>query len=167
MTLTYLLFSVAHLLTSPLLLRLSPYVFLGGASGSGFCSPADSTNCSSFSGLSPNERPPFFNFQKARWDDLAYYFDSHCPSAEKYSSLSLSSAASFFTSLTLNAAKSFIPFDRIKSHPKAWWSAEVEEAVSERRKAFAAAHRSNEDWKGYISASRFVSSVIAKAEAEA
>ena len=91
----------------------------------------------------PNERPPSFNFQKARWDGFASYFDSHCPSAEEYSSLSLSSAAALFTSLTLNAAKSSIPFGRIKRPPKAWWCAEVEQAVSERRKAFAAAHRSD------------------------
>ena len=51
--------------------------------------------------------------------------------------------------------------------PKAWWSAEVEEAVSETRKAFAAAHRSDEDRQAYISASRHTSSVIAKAKAEA
>ena len=113
----------------------------------------------------PNERPPFFNFQKARWDGFASYFDSHCPSAEEYSSLSLSSAAAPFTSLTLNAAKSSIPFGRIKRPPKAWWSAEVEEAVSERRKAFAAAHRSDEDRQAYISASRRASSVFAKTEA--
>ena len=56
----------------------------------------------------PNERPPSFNFQKARWDGFASYFDSHCHSAEEYSSLSLSSAAALFTSLTLNAAKSSI-----------------------------------------------------------
>ena len=98
---------------------------------------------------------------------FASYFDSHCPSAEEYSSLSLSSAAALFTSLTLNAAKSFIPFGRIKRPPKAWWSAEVEQAVSERRKAFAAAHRSDEDRQAYISASRRASSVIAKAKAEA
>ena len=94
-------------------------------------------------GYRHNEGPPSFNFQKACWDDFAFYFDSHCPSAEEYSSLSLSSA--LFTSLALNAAKSFIPFDRIKRPPKAWWSAEVEEGVSGRRKAFAAAHRSDED----------------------
>ena len=76
----------------------------------------------------PNERPPSFNFQKARWDGFPSYFDSHCPSAEEYSSLSLSSAAALFTSLTLNAAKYSIPFGRIKRHPKAWWSPEVEEA---------------------------------------
>ena len=101
-----------------------------------------------------SECPPSFNFQKARWDDFAYYFDSHCPSAEEYWSLSLSSATALFTSLTLNAAKSSIPFGRIKRHPKAWWSPEVEGAVSERRKA-------------YISASRRALSVIAKAKAEA
>ena len=113
----------------------------------------------------PNERPPSFNFQKARWDGFASYFDSHCPFAEECSSLSLSSAAALFTSLALNVAKSSIPFGRIKRHLKAWWSAEVEQAVSERRKAFAAAHRSDEDRQAYISASRRASSVIAKAEA--
>ena len=113
----------------------------------------------------PNKHPPAFNFQKARWDGFASYFDSHCPSAEEYSSLS--SAAALFTSLALNAAKCSIPFCRIKRHPKAWWSAEVEEAVSERRKAFAAAHRSDENRQAYISASRCASSVIAKAKAEA
>ena len=102
----------------------------------------------------PNKRPPSFNFQKACWDDFASYFDSHCPSAEEYSSLSLSSAAAaLFTSLALNAAKSSIPFGCIKHHPKAWWSAEVEEVVSERRKAFAAAHTKDKDHQAYISAS--------------
>ena len=91
----------------------------------------------------PNERPPSFNFQKARWDGFAFYFDFYCLSAEEYSSLS--SAAALFTSLALNAAKSSIPFGRIKRHPKAWWSAQVESVVSERRKAFAAAHRNDED----------------------
>ena len=62
-------------------------------------------------------------------------------------------------------AKSFIPFGCIKCPPKAWLSAEVEKAVSERRKAFAATHRSDEDRQAYISASRRASSVIAKAEA--
>ena len=51
----------------------------------------------------PNERCPSFNFQKARWDDFVYYFDSHCPSAQEYPSLSFSSATALFTSLTLNA----------------------------------------------------------------
>ena len=63
---------------------------------------------------------------------MIFYFDSHCPSAEEYSSLSLSSAAALFTSLTLNAPKSSISFGRIKRPPKAWWSTEVEDIFSER-----------------------------------
>ena len=43
----------------------------------------------------------------------------------------------------------------------------MEEAVSERRKAFAAAHKSDKDRQAYISASRRASSVIAKVKAEA
>ena len=42
----------------------------------------------------------------------------------------------------------------------------MEEAVSEKRKAFAAAHRSDEDRQVYISASLHASCVIAKAKAE-
>ena len=42
----------------------------------------------------------------------------------------------------------------------------MEEAVSEGRKAFAAAHRSDEDCQAYISASRCASLVIAKAKIE-
>ena len=42
----------------------------------------------------------------------------------------------------------------------------MERAISERRKAFAAAHRSDEDRQAYISASRRTSSVIAKAKVE-
>ena len=114
-----------------------------------------------------NERPPSFNFQKAHWDGFESYFDSHCPSAEEYWCLSLSSAAALITFLVLNAAKSSIPFGRVKRPPKSWWSAEVEQAVSERRKAFGAAHRSDEDRQAYISVSRRASSVIAKAKTEA
>ena len=51
----------------------------------------------------PNERLTSLNLQKAPWIDFAFYFDSHCPPAEEYSSLSLFSAAVLFTSLTLNA----------------------------------------------------------------
>ena len=43
----------------------------------------------------------------------------------------------------------------------------MEQAVSERRKAFAAAHRSDEDRQAYIFVSRRASSVIAKARTEA
>ena len=115
----------------------------------------------------PNERFPSFNLQKAPWDDFVFYFDSHCPTAEEYSSLSLSSAATLFTSLALNAAKSSIPIGRIKRQPKAWWSAEVEVAIREKRKAFAAAHRRDEDGQVYISASRSASLVIANTMHEA
>ena len=48
-------------------------------------------------------RLPSLNFRKAPWNDFPFYFDSHCPSAEEYSSLFLSFAAVLFTSLTLNA----------------------------------------------------------------
>ena len=51
----------------------------------------------------PNESLPSLNFQKARWDDFAFYFDCYSPSAEEHSSLFLSFAAILFTSLTLNA----------------------------------------------------------------
>ena len=93
----------------------------------------------------PNEHPPAFNFKKACWDDFAFYFDSRCHSAEEYPFVSFSSAAALFSSLSLNAAKSSIPFGHFKRPPKAWWSAEVEGAISERGKAFADAHRSDED----------------------
>ena len=43
----------------------------------------------------------------------------------------------------------------------------MKEAVSEKRKAFAAAHRSNEVRPTYTSASRRASSVIAKAKVKA
>ena len=58
-------------------------------------------------------------------------------------------------------------FGRINRPHKAWWCAEIESLVSERCKAFAAAHRSDEDRQAYIAASRRASSVIAKAKAEA
>ena len=41
------------------------------------------------------------------------------------------SASLKFTSLGLNAAKSSIPFGHIKRPSKAWWSAEVEQAIGE------------------------------------
>ena len=51
----------------------------------------------------PKERLLSLNFRKACQDDFAFYFDSHCLSAEEYSSLFLSFAAVLSTSLTLNA----------------------------------------------------------------
>ena len=111
------------------------------------------------------ESLPSFNFPKACWNGFASYFDSHRPSAEEFSSLS--SVVAFFTSLALNVAKSSISFGCIKRHPKAWWSAEVEEAVSEKHKAFAAIHRNDEDHQAYISTTQRALSVIGKAKAEA
>ena len=96
-------------------------------------------------------------------DNFAFYFDYHHPSAEEYSSLS--SAVVLFTSLKLNAAKLYIAFGHVKHQPEAWWSPEVEEAVSKTRKTFTVAYRSDEDRQAYISASRHALSVIAKAEA--
>ena len=173
MNLTHPLFSiaplaVAPLLTFPLLLLLLPFVAPWRCYRTLVLTIYQSFYLSlSLRSFTPTSAPLSFNFQKARWDGFASYFDSHCPSAEEYSSLSLFSAAALFTSLALNAAESSIPFGRIKRPPKSWWSAEVEEAVSERRKALAAAHRSDEDRQAYVSASRRASSVIAKAKAEA
>ena len=79
-----------------------------------------------------NERPHSFNFLKARLDGFAFYFDPHCPSAEKYS-ISLSYAAALFTSLAVNAAKVSIPFGSVQRQSEPWWSPEVEKAVSERQ----------------------------------
>ena len=62
-------------------------------------------------------------------------------------------AAALFTFLALNVAQSSIPFSHIKHHPKAWWSAEVEDVIDKRCKAFAVAHRSDEDRQAYIFAS--------------
>ena len=170
MTLTHPPFSiaplaVAPLLTSPLLLLL--LVFL--APGRCFRTLVLTTYQFFYLSLSlrffaPTSVPLPSIFRKLAGMALLP-IDSHCPSAEEYSSLS--SAAALFTSLAMNAAKSSIPFGRIKRPPKAWWSAEVEEAVGERRRAFATAHRSAEDRQAYISASRRASSVIAKAKAEA
>ena len=159
--------AVAPLLTFPLLTPLLPFLAPGRCFRTWFLTTYQFFYPSLFPVYRPNERPPSFNFQKARWDDFASHFDFHCPSAEEYSFLFLSSAATLFISLTLNAAKSSIPFGCIKRTFKVWWSAEVEDAVGERCKAFAAAHRSDEVRQAYISAYRRASSVIAKAKAEA
>ena len=160
--------AVTPLLTCPLLPPLWPFLAPGRCFRTWVLITYHFFNPSLLSTVfHPNERPPSFNFPKACWDGFASYFDSHCPSAEEYWSLSLSSAAALFTSLALNAAKSSIPFGCINHPPKTWWSTEVESAVSEKHKAFAAAHRNNEDHQAYISASQRTSSVITKAKAEA
>ena len=111
--------AVAPPLTPPLLPPLLPFLTLGRCLRTRVLTTYQFFCLSPSPVFHPNERPPFFNFQKARWDDFASYFDSHCPSAEEYSSLSLSTAAALFTFLALNAAKSSIPFGLIKRHSKA------------------------------------------------
>ena len=73
----------------------------------------------------PKKWPSSFNFQKACQNDFAFYFGHHCPSAKKYSSLSLSSASALFTSLALNASKYFISFGCVKRQPQAWGFPEI------------------------------------------
>ena len=65
------------------------------------------------------------------------------------------------------AQKGSLWLSYFKRHSKAWWSAEMKETISERRKVFAVAHRSDEDRQAYISASQRASLVIAKAKTEA
>ena len=111
--------------------------------------------------LSPlQQMVPFLQFPESSLG----HFDCHCSSAEDYSSLS--SAAALITPLALNAAIFFIPFSHAKCQPQVWWSPQMEEAVSKRRNAFAAAHRTDDDRQAYISAFRYVLSVITKAKTE-
>ena len=170
MTLTYLPFSIVSLAvglpqTFPLVPPLSPFPAPGRCFRTWILFTYQFFYLSLFLQSFAQQAFPSFSFLKACWDDFAFYFDSHCPSAEEYSSLS--SAAALFTSLTLNAAKSSIPFGHTNCHPKAWWSAEVKDAVKERHKAFTVAHKSNEDHQAYISTMPSASPVIAKAKAEA
>ena len=61
-----------------------------------------------------------------------------------------------------------IPFGLVKRQPQAWWSTELEEAVSQKcSRAFPATHRSDEGRQAYIYASRHASSDIPKAKDEA
>ena len=145
MTLTHLLFSITSLavtplLTFPLLPPLSPFLAHGRCYRTWVLISYQFFYLSLFH---PTNVPLPSIFRQPAGITLPSYFDFHCPSAEKYSPLSLSSAATVFTSLALNATKSSIPFSRIKHHSKAWWFAEVEEAVSERSKVFAVAHKSD------------------------
>ena len=155
--------AVAPLLTSPLPPLLLPYLALGRCYRTLVLTTYEFFYLFlSLRSFAPTSAPLPSIFRK-----LAGMALPLAPSAEEYSSLSLSSASALLTSPALNAAKSSILFGGIKRPPKAWWSAEVEEAVSERRKDFAAAHRSDEDRQAYVSASRRASSIIAKAKAEA
>ena len=119
-TLACQLFSIAPLLTSPLL--------LWGASWLSYWSPTNFTNCPSFSVLSPQQRSLSYNFQPARCNDFAFYFHYHYYSAQKYSSL-------FFGTKCGQIFHSF----RLRQTPT--WSLLVFlGGRSERREAFAAAH---------------------------
>ena len=86
----------------------------------------------------PNERPLPSIFKKLVGMTLLHTL-TLTVLLQRNTCLSLSCAGALFSSMALNAAKSSISFGRIKRHPKAWWSAEVESAVSERRKVFTAA----------------------------
>ena len=113
--------------------------------------------------LSPNERPPSFNFQKACGDDFAFCFDSHCPFCRGILLSFLCCCSLYFSDTECGQIfHSFWPH-----HTPTQSLAEVEEAVGERRKAFAAAHISDEYRQPYISVSRHALSAIAKAKAEA
>ena len=76
MTLTYLLFFIAPPRHSSLDISFAP--------GRGFRTWVLISYKFLSLAFRPNERPPSFNFQRARWDQFAFYFDSHCPSAEEY-----------------------------------------------------------------------------------
>ena len=112
----------------------------------------------------------FLQFSESSFKRFFIYFDSQCPFAEEYSSLSLSSVAAvaaLFTFLTLNAAKFSISFWRRQTPTSTLKSNELKKTVKERRKAFAAVYASNEDRQACISVPRYASSVIAKPRTEA
>ena len=143
MTLTHPSFSIASLLTFPLLLFLLPFL----APGRCFRTLVLTTYQFFYLFLSlrlivPTSVPLPLIFRKLAGMGLP---PTLTLTVLQQRNTLLSSATAPFTSLALNAAKSSIPFGRIKCPPKAWWSTEVEGAVSERRKAFAAAHRSDEN----------------------
>ena len=93
--------AVTPLLTSPLLPPLLPFRTPGRCFRTWVLTTYQFFYLSfSLSGLLTNERPPSFNFQKARRDDFASYFDFHCPSAEEYSSFSFLWCCSFYLSGT-------------------------------------------------------------------
>ena len=112
-----------------------------------------------------NTRPPSFNFSKAHWDVFSSFVTLHCPSPDVYSALSLSKATASFTSLLLDAARSSIPYGRTQHPPKAWWSAEVAEAVQARRRAHASVRPGDPaSLRSYNEASARARSVIAAAK---
>ena len=91
-TLTYLPFyitplAVAPHLTFPMLPPLSPFPVPGRCFRTWVLITYQFFYLSlSLQSFSPTSVPSF-NFQKAHWDDFAFYFDSNCPSTQEYSSL--------------------------------------------------------------------------------
>ena len=110
-------------------------------------------------------RAPSFNYGKARWTEFQSHFEEHCPPLSNLGLLSLSEANQSFTQLVHDAAIFAIPYGSINHSPKAWWSPEIAAAGADRRKAFAKAHRSEQDRQAYIAQSRYTSTVISKAKA--
>ena len=111
MILAYLLFFIALLalappLTSILLPPLSPSCCSWGFLDLGSDHLPVLVTISFSPVFCPNEPPPFFKFQKTRWHDSAYNFDSHCLFAEKSSSFSLSLSLSLFPLLLLSLSRS-------------------------------------------------------------
>ena len=89
MTLTYLLFTITHIVVAPLLTSslpppppLLPYPAPGRCFRTWILITYQFLLTVPLSPVfRPNKRLSSFNFQKAHWDDFAFYFDSHCPSA--------------------------------------------------------------------------------------
>ena len=118
MTLTYLLFFIAPLTVAPTL--TSPLLFSTLHSRPILPREVFQNLCSNHlpilltvplsPGFCPNEHLPFLNFWKARQDDFAFYFDSHCPSAEEHSSLFLSFAAVLYFSDTVCPPYDLVPW---------------------------------------------------------
>ena len=113
---------------------------MGVPLGPGFRSPTNSSICPSLSGLFPQQMSPSFNFQKAAGMTLLLTLLSLSFCRRTLVSFSFFCCYFFHFSGT-ERGQIFHSFGRIKRHPIAWSSAEVKEAVSERRKAFAAAQR--------------------------
>ena len=113
MTPTYLLFFIAPLvvappLTSPLLFSLWPSLAPGKCFKTWVLITYQFYQTSLFlRSFAPTNVSLPSIFSKLAGMTLPFTFDSHCSSAEKYSSLSFSSAAALFTSLTLNVLFTF------------------------------------------------------------
>ena len=163
MTLTHSPFYIAPPLTFPVLLSLLPFL----APGRCFRIWVLTTCQFFYLFLSLRSFAPTSVSLPSTFRKLAGMALSPTVLLQRNTRLFLSSVSALFTSLALNPTKFFIAFGRIKRNPKTWWSPEVESAFGERRKAFAAAQRSDEDRQAYISACRRASSVIAKAKTEA